>query len=190
MKDLLIKFLDYKNFQKLSRKKKILFYLCSFYFIIFAFIILIGKNPFSLLIPFSLYDSSSDINSKSVKLYAISQKNELTKIKRNLILGDNFYTKVYTIIGEIAKFTLQNEILEKKDTSRFMKKLTNLQTAVLSIWKYQNTCIIYLREKTIIQIISNQVKNLDYVEFNLENLAKETEKKEILKKEMKFLIKL
>ena len=182
-----VKYLDYNHFRKLKTSYKVFFYSICFWYLFLIFLFFIRVNPFSFFSPVYFYILLKKEQAKPTQIYGIDRDGDLILLQRNLILGETFYQKIYTLIGEISRFTVKHEFLEKQENIYFIKKLINLQTAILSIWKYKNTCIIYLKSSILVEIISSRVNHLDYRNYNLDKMTMKERESAILKKRKKTL---
>ncbi|MCE9498975.1 MAG: hypothetical protein K8R21_00410 [Leptospira sp.] len=124
-------------------------------FISFASIIILsGKNPISLLIPFAIYDLPARENLTPVTIFVSDGDGNLFPTKRRMFfIPDDFKRNLLTVIGEIGQPPFYDSELVSEDSvfAGTLKKLPNLQTAVISTWKIETTglLIVDLRESTI-----------------------------------------
>lgn len=101
------------------------------FFIVF---ILIGKNPLSLLVPFTLYDLPSLDKRTSVTLYVSDGKSNLLKSKRKVLLAENELKKnLRIIIGELSQPPYE-DIIESPEENVFPKKLPDLRSPIIAMW--------------------------------------------------------
>ena len=108
-----------------NTKFRFFFISTSIMILFFIIFILIGKNPFSLLLPLSVYDLPSIDKRTLVTLYISDGKNNLLKSKRKILLADgNIQKNLQIILGELSKPPYDDEI-ESTEENVFPKKLQN-----------------------------------------------------------------
>ncbi|MBK8393869.1 MAG: hypothetical protein IPL26_01295 [Leptospiraceae bacterium] len=117
-----------------NTKFRFFFISTSIMILFFIIFILIGKNPFSLLLPLSVYDLPSIDKRTLVTLYISDGKNNLLKSKRKILLADgNIQKNLQIILGELSKPPYDDEI-ESTEENVFPKKLPDLKSSIISAW--------------------------------------------------------
>lgn len=152
------------------------------FFIIF---ILVGKNPFSLLIPFSFYDLPTLDNRKEITLFISDGKNNLLKSKRKVLLPENDIKRnLNIIIGELSQAPYE-DVIETTEENVFPKKLPNIRNPILVSWFLDSDkrLILDLDEEVIqkeLSAIRIRVEALDDSEERKTKEEEELEKKRLI----------
>lgn len=175
-----------------TKDRKFLFFffssfLCVIFFLIF---ILAGKNPFTLLIPFELYDLPASDKRTSVNLFLSDGHGDIVKSNRKVLLFDNDIRKnLHNLIGELSQPPYEDKV-ESTDLNAFPKKLPNIRNSINVFWLLDNNSrlVIDLNQSSIIKELSEiRIKNTVNVEESIfdeekpegkENLKKTEETKE------------
>ncbi len=140
--------------------------LAILFFIVF---ILVGKNPFSLLIPFNFYDLPSIDRRTNVILYVSDGKTNLLKSKRKVLLTENDVRKNLSIIlGELSQ-PPYDDVIETTEENVFSKKLPDLRSPIIAFWLLDSDkkLIIDLNEESIQKEISSIKIKLEVNEDSL-----------------------
>ncbi len=130
------------------------------FFIVF---ILIGKNPITLLIPFSFYDLPSLDKRTNVILYVSDGKSNLLKSKRKVLLTENDLKKnLNIIIGELSQPPYE-DVIESVEENVFPKKLPDLRSPIIAAW------LLDSNKKLILDLDENSIyKELSSIKVKLE----------------------
>ncbi|MBP7284145.1 MAG: hypothetical protein KBA66_21350 [Leptospiraceae bacterium] len=117
-----------------NRKFRFFFLSSSIAILFFIIFILIGKNPFSLLVPFTFYDLPSLDKRTLVTLYISDGKNNVLKSKRKLLLSESDIRKnLHIILGELSQPPYEDSI-ESTEENVFPKKLPDMRSSIISTW--------------------------------------------------------
>lgn len=170
-----------------DKKFLFLFFTGLFFCLFFLSFYLIGKNPYSLLIPFSLYDTHFFLNDKrdKVTIFFSDGKGNIFPVQKKLLKMGNFREDVKRVLIEISEppyFELDYSNFE--NIQKNYKKLPNIYLALIQSWVVNNTLILDFRESTLLEEMENQKVRVetDGYEVGEENeksqLAKEKQKEE------------
>ncbi len=171
----LVNFYDKMYEESFSEKKDKKFWFLFFsgfvsfmFFLLFA---LVGKNPFSLLMPFSIYDNFSLIYDKRspVTVYLSDGKKNLFHIKRKIFLTGEIYHDLKALLVEISEppFYELEENLNIQEAKE-MKKLPNLHFALIQMWILKDkTLILDFREETLLQEMQEQRVRIDTQTYDI-----------------------
>lgn len=148
------------------------------FFIIF---ILVGKNPFSLLIPFSVYDLPSPDRRTTVTLYVSDGKTNLLKSKRKVLLASDIRKNLNIIIGELSQ-PPYDDVIETTEENVFPKKLPDLRSPISVMWLLDSDkkLILDLNEASIQKELSTIKIKLEVTEENQED--KKNQEDEVIEK--------
>lgn len=168
-----------------SNRFRFFFLSASVAILFFIVFILVGKNPFGLLIPFSFYDLPSLDRRSIVSLYVSDGKNNVLKTKRKVLLAENDINRnLKIIIGELSQPPYE-DVIESTEENVFPKKLPDLRSPIIASWFLDsNKRLILDLNEAIIETELSTIKiklevNEDSI-FEKENREDETiEKKRI-----------
>jgi len=157
--------------EKKDKKFWFLFFSGFVSFMFFLLFALVGKNPFSLLVPFSIYDNFSLIYDKRspVTIYLSDGKKNLFHIKRKIFLTGEIYHDLKALLVEISEppfYELEenSNIQEIKE----IKKLPNLHFALIQMWILKDkTLILDFREETLLQEMQEQRVRIDTQTYDI-----------------------
>ncbi len=152
-----------------SNQFRFLFLSSSFAILFFIVFILVGKNPLSLLIPFTLYDLPSRDGRTNVTLYVSDGKTNLLKSKRKVLLADNDLKKnLNIIVGELSQPPYE-DLIDSTEENVFPKKLPDLRSPIIAFWLLDSDkkLIIDLNEESIQKEISSIKIKLEVNEDSL-----------------------
>lgn len=175
-----------KHGPQFPRDARFLFYYLSWFFAILLItgFALVGRNPFRLLLPYSVFSLPKIDSRKSVPIYLSNGQKKLVAAKRKLQWQNDTRQNILALIGEIGKspfyeMDTKNDALQLNED---LKKLTNLQTSVRVLWLLTNNkrLVIDLRQQTILQ-------ELKALKFRVKG-AKTPEEREQIEQQTKYNI--
>ncbi|HMV44657.1 MAG TPA: hypothetical protein PK079_08670 [Leptospiraceae bacterium] len=160
-----------------SNKFRFFFISSSAGILFFIIFILVGKNPFSLLVPFYFYDLPSIDKRTEITLFISDGKNNLLKSKRKVLLAENDLRRnLNIIIGELSQAPYE-DVIETTEENVFPKKLPNIRNPILISWflESEKKLIIDLDEEVIQKEISNIRIRVDANDDDLDEKQKKEE---------------
>jgi len=167
---------------------RFLFLASSLAILFFIVFILVGKNPFSLLVPFNFYDLPSVDRRTNVTLYVSDGKTNLLKSKRKVLLADNDIRKnLNIIVGELSQ-PPYDDIIETTEENVFPKKLPDLRSPIIAVWLLDSDkkLILDLNEASIQKELSSIKIKLEATEESVDD-KKNQEEESIEKKRLEEL---
>lgn len=163
----------YKESFSETRDKKFLFLFFSglFFTSFFLMFFLIGKNPYSLLIPFSLYDTHLFLYDKrsKVTIFLSDGKGNFFPIQRKLTKTGNLREDIKKILIEISEPPYyEMEYSNFENLQMNYKKLPNIHFALIQVWTLGDTLILDFRESTLKEEMENQRVRIDTGNYEIE----------------------
>jgi hypothetical protein len=152
-----------------SNQFRFFFLASSLAILFFIVFILVGKNPFSLLVPFNFYDLPGIDRRTNVTLYVSDGKTNLLKSKRKVLLTENDVSKNLNIIlGELSQPPYE-DVIETTEENVFPKKLPDLRSPIIASWLLDSDkkLIIDLNEESIQKELSSIKIKLEVNEDSL-----------------------
>lgn len=150
----------YKGDIQKEDKKFLFLYISWFLFLLLLVsFALVGKSPLVLLTPFSFFDMPKLDQRTFIPIFLSDGGEQVYPSKRKVLWDKDTKKNIYSIIGEIGKspFYESDSSNDVTQLNQNLKKLPNLQTAVISIWLIDkdSTLIIDMREKTILKEVES-----------------------------------
>lgn len=144
-----------------TRDKKFLFLFFSglFFVLFFLTFYLINKNPFSLLIPFSLYDTQFFLYDKRtpVTIFLSDGKGNLLPVQKKIFKTNQLREDIKKILIEISEPPyFEMDYSNFDGVQRPYKKLPNIHFALIQAWVRNDTLILDFRESTLKEEAENQ----------------------------------
>lgn len=169
-----------------DKKFLFLFFVGLFFSLFFLTFLLIGKNPYSLLIPFSLYDFQFFLHDKreNVTIYLSDGKGKIFPVQKKILKTGNLREDIKKILIEICEppyFELDYSNFE--NVQQTYKKLPNIYLALIQIWIVNGNLILDFREETLREEMENQRVRIDTGEYEVGDL--QVEKGQLLKEKLK-----
>lgn len=172
-----------ESFSETKDKKFLfLFFLGLFFALFFLTFFLIGKNPYSLLIPFSLYDSHLFLYDKRSKviIFLSDGKGSFFPVQRKLIKTGSLREDIKKLVIEISEPPYYEMEYSNFDNLQLTyKKLPNIHFALIQVWTLGDNIILDFRESTLKDEMENQRVRIDTGTYQIEeqtetgNLAQE-----------------
>jgi hypothetical protein len=176
LKELFSKIFSEATGETKSNQFRFFFLSTSLAILFFIIFILVGKNPFNLLVPFSVYDLPSPDRRTTVTLYVSDGKSNLLKSKRKVLLADEITKNLNIIIGELSQPPYE-DVIETTEENVFPKKLPDLRSPITAMWLINSDkkLILDLNELSIQKELSNIKIKLEVTEEDQEEKQKREE---------------
>lgn len=145
------------------------------FFLLFA---LIGKNPFSFLLPMSIYDNFLPVydKRKTAKIFLSDGQKNAFLSERKVYLSGELHKDLKTLLIEISEppYYGTEDSKSNREIHTNMKKLPGLHFALIQSWLLKDkTLILDFREETVIQEMKDQKVRIDKGTYDIKEEKEE-----------------